>query len=302
MKKNVQAGYLLCGIALFVMLTACGDESKVEGEVQQEDIVIQEDSGSEAPVTEAPVSETTESGAPDETTAADASAEPATEQNDEEQSLTEEKEEYEMKDPVLLYMGHASLRIVTGEDKVIYIDPFAGSGYDMTADLILQTHDHFDHKDMSKISSKSSDCVVITQKEALSGGTHNSFDQGYVKVEAVEAGYNKNHDKKNCVGYILTFTNGATLYVSGDTSKTEQMPDLAARNLDYAFFCCDGVFNMDAAEASECASLVGAKVSIPYHTGSASETIFDETNAARFTAPGAYILKPGEELVLKKGQ
>ena len=26
--------------------------------------------------------------------------------------------------PVLLYMGHASLRIVTGEDKVIYIDPF----------------------------------------------------------------------------------------------------------------------------------------------------------------------------------
>ncbi len=114
MKKNVQAGYLLCGIALFVMLTACGDESKVEGEVQQEDIVIQEDSGSEAPVTEAPVSETTESGAPDETTAADASAEPATEQNDEEQSLTEEKEEYEMKDPVLLYMGHASLRIVTG--------------------------------------------------------------------------------------------------------------------------------------------------------------------------------------------
>lgn len=302
MKKNVQAGYLLCGIALSVMLTACGDESKAEGEVQHEDIVIQEYSGSGEPVTEAPVSETAESGNPEETPAADAIADPAAEQGNEEQSLTEEKEEYEMKDPVLLYMGHASLRIVTGEDKVIYIDPFAGSGYDMIADLILQTHDHFDHKDMSKISSKSSDCVVITQKEALSGGTHNSFDQGYVKVEAVEAGYNKNHDKKNCVGYILTFSNGATLYVSGDTSKTEQMPELAARNLDYAFFCCDGVFNMDAAEASECASLVGARVNIPYHTGSASETIFDETNAARFTAPGAYILKPGEELVLKKGQ
>ena len=302
MKKNVQTGYLFCGLALSVMLTACGDESKAEGEVQQEDIVILEDSGSEAPVTETPVSETAESGDPEETPAADAIADPAAEQENEEQSLTVEKEEYEMKDPVLLYMGHASLRIVTGEDKVIYIDPFAGSAYDMTADLILQTHDHFDHKDMSKISSKSSDCVVITQKEALSGGIHNSFDQGYVKVEAVEAGYNKNHDKKNCVGYILTFSNGATLYVSGDTSKTDQMPELAARNIDYAFFCCDGVFNMDAAEASECASLVGAKVSIPYHTGSASETIFDEANAARFTAPGAYILKPGEELVLKKGQ
>ena len=104
------------------------------------------------------------------------------------------------------------------------------------------------------------------------------------------------------MGYILTFSNGATLYVSGDTSKTEQMPDLASRGLDYAFYCCDGVFNMDAAEASECASLVGAKVNIPYHTGSASETIFDESNAVRFDPAGARILKPGEELVLKKGQ
>ena len=302
MKKNSLAGNLLCGAALSVMLAACGDESKAEGEVQQEDIVIQEDSGSEAPVTETPVSETAESGDPEETPAADAIADPAAEQGNEEQSLTEEKEESEMKDPVLLYMGHASLRIVTGEDKVIYIDPFAGDAYDMTADMILQTHDHFDHKDLSKISSRSSDCVVITQKEALKGGVHQSFDEGYVKVEAVEAGYNKNHDKKNCVGYILTFTNGATLYVSGDTSTTDQMPELASRGLDYAFYCCDGVFNMDAAEATQCASLVGAKVNIPYHTGSASETIFDESNAARFDPAGARILKPGEELVLKKGQ
>ncbi len=308
MKKNSLAGNLLCGAALSVMLAACGDAEYTE-EVGQENVVIsvtpapeenlsgtQEQTVSEAPE-ETPAD--TETGAADTQKAGAADTQKA---GADQPSSTEEKEETEMKDPVLLYMGHASLRIVTGEDKVIYIDPFAGDAYDMTADLILQTHDHFDHKDMSKISSRSSDCVVITQKEALSGGIHNSFDQGYVKVEAVEAGYNKNHDKKNCVGYILTFGNGATLYVSGDTSTTDQMPELASRGLDYAFYCCDGVFNMDAAEATQCASLVGAKVNIPYHTGSASETIFDETNVARFTAPGAYILKPGEELVLKKGQ
>jgi L-ascorbate metabolism protein UlaG (beta-lactamase superfamily) len=304
MKKNSLAGYLLCGAALSVMLAACGDEEVAETDVSHEEIVMYETPGSEA--LEENVSGTQEqtvSEAPEETPAdTETGAADTQKAGDDQPSSTEEKEETEMKDPVLLYMGHASLRIVTGEDKVIYIDPFAGDAYDMTADLILQTHDHYDHKDMSKISSRSSDCVVITQKEALKGGEHQSFDEGYVQVEAVEAGYNKNHDKKNCVGYILTFSNGATLYVSGDTSKTDQMPELAARNLDYAFFCCDGVFNMDAAEASECASLVGAKVSIPYHTGSASETIFDEANVARFTAPGAYILKPGEELVLKKGQ
>ena len=38
-------------------------------------------------------------------------------------------------------MGQACIRIVTGEGKVIYIDPYAGEGYELPADLILVTHD-----------------------------------------------------------------------------------------------------------------------------------------------------------------
>ncbi len=211
----------------------------------------------------------------------------------------EEKEEESMKDPVLLYMGHASLRIVSGDDKVIYIDPFCGEGYDLPADLILQTHDHYDHKDLSKVSLRNDDCVVITQKEALSSGKYNSFDMGYVSIEAVEA-YNKNHDRNKCVGYILTFENGVSLYVSGDTSKTDQMQELSSRDLDYALYCCDGVYNMGAAEAAECAALVGAKVNIPYHSGAADVTLFDMENAGKFNAPGAEILTPRSELILSK--
>ena len=37
----------------------------------------------------------------------------------------------------LLYQGHGSLRIVTKEGKVIYIDPFAGEGYDAAAQTKL---------------------------------------------------------------------------------------------------------------------------------------------------------------------
>ena len=211
----------------------------------------------------------------------------------------DEKEEESMKDPVLLYMGHASLRIVSGDDKVIYIDPFCGEGYDLPADLILQTHDHYDHKDLSKVSLRNDDCVVITQKQALSNGAYKSFDLGYVNIEAVEA-YNKNHDRNKCVGYILTFENGVSLYVSGDTSKTDQMQELGSRDLDYALYCCDGVYNMGAAEAAECAALVGAKVNIPYHSGAADVTLFDMENAGKFNAPGAEILTPGSELILSK--
>ena len=94
----------------------------------------------------------------------------------------------------LLYLGHASLRIKVG-DKVIYIDPFAGK-YNEAADLILVTHDHFDHNQIDKVEKRNPDCQVITWKEALEGGKHQSFDLGYVNIEAVEAGNNPNHSVK----------------------------------------------------------------------------------------------------------
>ena len=139
----------------------------------------------------------------------------------------------------LLYQGHGSLRIVTGEGKVIYIDPYAGSGYDLSADLILVTHGHQDHTAVNKIKNRNDGCRTITWKEALVKGEYKIFDLGYATVEAVQAGNNRNHNIKECVGWVITFPDGITLYVSGDTSTTEQMAELAERNIDYAFFVCD---------------------------------------------------------------
>lgn len=196
----------------------------------------------------------------------------------------------------LLYQGHASLRITTGGGKVIFIDPYAGDGYEAAADLILITHAHGDHDNPDMIKNRNPGCLVITWKEALAGGEHQTFELGYVSVEAVEAGYNRNHNVKECVGYILTLPGGVSVYVSGDTSKTEQMPLLAQRKLDYAFFCCDGIYNMDLEEAAECAELGGAKHNIPYHM--APGKLFDRARAEKFNAPNRLILAPGEEIEL----
>lgn len=202
--------------------------------------------------------------------------------------------------PSLLYMGQGSLRIVTGEGKVIYIDPYSGDGYDLPADLILVTHGHYDHTRLDLVQSRSEDCRIITQDEALADGEHQSFDLGYVMVEAVEAGYNQNHDVKACVGYILTFSNGKSVYVTGDTSTTEQMPLLAEKEIDYAFFCCDGVYNMDAAEASKCAEMVAAKHNLPYHTSAKNDGYnFDRDVAEQFEADNRIILAPGEEIAVE---
>lgn len=96
--------------------------------------------------------------------------------------------------PTLLYMGQASIRIVTAGGKVIYIDPYAGDQYDLPADLILVTHRHFDHCDIDKVTNRNENCQIITHKEALIDGVHQVFNLPYVRVEAVEAGFNRFHD------------------------------------------------------------------------------------------------------------
>lgn len=197
----------------------------------------------------------------------------------------------------LLYQGHGSLRIVTCEGKVIYIDPYAGEGYDLSADLILITHGHQDHTAVRLIREQNEGCQVITYKEALVNGEYRTFDLGYATVEAVQAGNNKNHSIRECVGWLITLSDGITVYATGDTSTTEQMKELADRNIDYAFFVCDGIYNMDMDEAVSCARLVNAKHSIPYHM--APGKLFDQSRAEQFDVPNRLIIPAGEEIVLE---
>lgn len=198
----------------------------------------------------------------------------------------------------LLYQGHGSLRIVTTEGKVIYIDPYAGEGYDLPADLILVSHGHHDHTAVDLIKNRTDDCRIIQYTDALVKGEYRTFDLGYATVEAVQAGNNPNHDINVCVGWLITLSDGITVYATGDTSTTDQMAELAERNIDYAFFCCDGKYNMDIAEASACATLVNARHSIPYHI--APGKLFDEQRAEQFEGPGKLIIPAGEEIVLEK--
>ena len=118
--------------------------------------------------------------------------------------VTEEVEAQEMRtepeSATLLYQGQASIRIVTDEGKVIYIDPYAGDSYELSADLILVTHSHFDHNQMDKVEKRNEDCRIITYKEAVQNGEHLIFELDFVTIEAVEAGYNSLHDVNDCVG------------------------------------------------------------------------------------------------------
>ena len=201
----------------------------------------------------------------------------------------------------LKYMGQGTVRIITEDSKVIYVDPFAGDDYSMPADLILQTHDHFDHSALHKVANRNKDCRIITEKEALVNGEHKTFDLPFVKVVSVEAGYNRNHDVNKCVGYVLEFKNGVKVYLTGDTSKTKQMEEMSNMNIDYAFYCTDGKFNMGNDEAAECARLVNAKHNIPYHNDTNDDGVrFSRKLAEEWAAPNKMIVDVNSEIVLKK--
>ena len=208
-------------------------------------------------------------------------------------STQREGNEMEKRTAKLLYQGHGSFRVTAGDGTVIYIDPFAGTGYDVPADIILVTHQHRDHNQLDLVA-KGPDCTLITNEEALAGGKHNLFSQGGIEIEAVEAA-NQNHPPDQCVGFIMTL-DGVKVYFSGDTSKTAQMADFAARELDYAFLCGDGFYNMDIKEAAECAALIGAKHNVPVHLKPGE--LFDRSLAEQFEAPNRLIIEAGEEIEL----
>lgn len=194
----------------------------------------------------------------------------------------------------LFYQGHGSFRLTANDGTVIYVDPYAGKGYDLPADIILVTHEHGDHNQIS-LAAKKPGCRVITEQDALKGGEYQSFSIAGITIEAVPA-YNQNHSKNECVGYIITM-DGVKVYAAGDTSTTDAMgTSIKGMGLDYALLPTDGIYNMDPAEASECAKAIGARHTIPIHTKPGS--LFDREQAEKFQAEGRLIVEPGEEISL----
>ena len=121
-----------------------------------------------------------------------------------------------------LYQGHGSFRLVTDQGTVVYIDPFAGEGYDLPADLVLVSHEHGDHNQVGLVQLKP-DGRVLRAADFLRGGTYGSVQQNDVLVQSCAA-YNKNHPKSSCVGFVLS-AGGKKLYLACDTSETEEMKE-----------------------------------------------------------------------------
>lgn len=193
----------------------------------------------------------------------------------------------------LLYQGHASLRIETKEGKFIYIDPYAGEGYDQPASLVLITHEHYDHNGIHLVPLTQR-TIVIRAKDALDSLGYHTFHYFGVTIEAVPA-FNKNHNVNECVGFLLTIE-GKKIYVAGDTDYTPEMERLGKEGLSYAFLPIDGIYNMGPGEATRCANVLKPEHLIPYHMHPGM--LFDIKQDMKVTYSGAMLVRAGETIEL----
>lgn len=184
------------------------------------------------------------------------------------------------------WLGHDG--ILYQDKKTIYFDPFQITG-GPPADIILISHDHFDHcspEDVKKIQTK--DTIIVTEAdsakklsgkiEVLKPGETKTI-QG-IRIEAVPS-YNTNkdfHPKVNSwLGFIVTL-DGVRLYHPGDTDYIPEMKNIQA---DIAFLPVSGTYVMTAKEAVEAAKVIKPQIAVPIHYGA---IVGSEADAQEFKA------------------
>lgn len=175
---------------------------------------------------------------------------------------------YQFNNLEIVWLGHASFKIKTPES-VIYIDPYNVTDEEK-ADLILVTHNHFDHKDEKSIEalSKSETEILVGGETILEG---DKKEAGGIKVEAVPA-YNPNksfHPRGKGVGFVIEIDR-QKIYHAGDTDKIPEMANLG--EIDLALLPIGGTYTMDAEEAAEAVKMIKPKKVIPMHYGTLAET------------------------------
>ncbi|HCX01258.1 MAG TPA: metal-dependent hydrolase, partial [Syntrophaceae bacterium] len=194
-------------------------------------------------------------------------------------------------DLVIHFLGHSSLIILWG-GKTIHVDPVSVEADYTTlprADMIIITHEHFDHLDLKAVDHiKTAATLIVGSAEVgkqipetivMKNGDTRSVDG--LTIEAVPA-YNIKHmrapgkpfhPKGVGNGYVVTFGD-LRLYIAGDTENIPEMKKL--QNIDIAFLPMNLPYTMTPEMVADAAGMFRPKVLYPYHQG--------ETDTAKLLA------------------
>ena len=176
---------------------------------------------------------------------------------------------------------------IKGQNKIIYLDPFQIEPKEQ-ADIILITHEHYDHlslKDIEKLLKQGTTVVTIPECQSTLSRIAEKISsvvliepfqkkevQG-IQIETIPA-YNINkfrapnmpfHPKQDGrVGYIIT-VNGKRIYHAGDTDCIPEMRQL--KNIDIALLPVSGTYVMTPEEAVQAVKIIKPRIAVPMHYG-----------------------------------
>jgi L-ascorbate metabolism protein UlaG (beta-lactamase superfamily) len=200
------------------------------------------------------------------------------------------------------WLGHSGFRINNKAGIIIYIDPFRLEAVEDRADLILITHEHYDHfspEDIAKIKKAETEILIpVGSADKISGRVHgvkpgDRLEIKNLKIEVVPA-YNLDkefHPRENgWVGYIIE-VDGLRIYHAGDTDLIPEMNDIKA---DVVLLPVSGTYTMTAREAAEATKRIKPKIAVPMHYGEIVGSAADAEEFARL-AHGEVIIPPKEK-------
>lgn len=186
------------------------------------------------------------------------------------------------------WLGHAAFEIET-EGKKIYLDPYLLPSKHEEADLILVTHEHYDHCDVENITKLRGENTTIVASQGAAEkipGEVKTVKEGdklkfeNIKITATPA-YNINksfHPPQLGVGFIID-TGKHKIYHAGDTDLIPEMEELTSRGITLALLPVGGKYTMNAEEAAEAAGKIKPKIALPMHYG---EIIGTKKDAQKF--------------------
>jgi L-ascorbate metabolism protein UlaG (beta-lactamase superfamily) len=189
------------------------------------------------------------------------------------------------------WLGHDAFRL-RGAGKVVYVDPYQlEQRHQPPADLILVTHDHFDHLDAGAIDLLRTPETVVAGPAGVVAQLPGSIEVkpgeerelAGLRVRVLPA-YNVNkfrspgepfHPRGQGVGYLVELE-GETVYHTGDS---DPIPEMAGLQPDVALVPVSGTYVMTAEEAAEAVRAMRPGRAIPMHYGA---IVGSEADARRF--------------------
>ncbi len=172
----------------------------------------------------------------------------------------------------LRWYGQSMWRIWTDAVSIV-CDPFGDVGFDippkMHADIVLISHDHFDHCNISLIANKDAQIIRTAGKYSTVG----------IEIELLQVWHDASQGKERGINHLMKFKlEGKTFLHCGDWGHLPDEKTLSAiGKIDALLIPIGGRYTIDAKQAHQICQLLKPVLVLPMHykVGKATSGIAD---------------------------